>query len=98
MAIAVVIDVPDRTADQHDALVDAMGLTDQPASAVPGMIFHAAGPTASGWGRPSRRSAGWRRRRSRSCRCTRCSASRCASSTPAVPKTVVFATASARTA
>jgi hypothetical protein len=28
MAIAVVIDVPGLTADQHDALVDAMGLTD----------------------------------------------------------------------
>jgi hypothetical protein len=49
MAIAVVIDVPGLTAEQHDALVDAMGLTDQPASAVPGLIFHASGPTATGW-------------------------------------------------
>jgi hypothetical protein len=49
MAIAVVIDVPGLTADQHDALVDAMGLTDQPAAAVPGMIFHVSGPTATGW-------------------------------------------------
>lgn len=49
MAIAVVIDAPGLTADQHDALVDAMGLTDQPAAAVPGLIFHASGPTATGY-------------------------------------------------
>jgi hypothetical protein len=49
MAIAVVIDLPGVTAERHDALVAARGLTDQPASAVPGLIFHASGPMATGW-------------------------------------------------
>jgi hypothetical protein len=49
MAIAVVIDMDGVTAEQHDALIKAMGLDGQPASAVPGLIFHAAGPTSTGW-------------------------------------------------
>jgi hypothetical protein len=49
MAVAVVIDLPGVTAEQHDALVTAMGVADQPASAVPGLLFHASGPTPTGW-------------------------------------------------
>jgi hypothetical protein len=49
MAIAVVIDFAGGTAEKHDELVEAMGLTGQPASSVPGLIFHAAGPTETGW-------------------------------------------------
>ncbi len=49
MAIAAVIDLDGVTAERHDALVEAMGLTDQPASAVVGLIFHATGPTPTGW-------------------------------------------------
>src|SRR3954454_10318439 len=48
VAVAVVIDLEGVTAEQHDALVAAMGLTGQPASTVPGLIFHAAGPTPTG--------------------------------------------------
>ena len=49
MAIAVVIDLAGVTAAQHDALVAAMGLDGQPVTAVPGLVFHVAGPTATGW-------------------------------------------------
>jgi hypothetical protein len=49
MAIAVVIDFEGGTADKYDALVQEMGVAGQPASVIPGLIFHVAGPTASGW-------------------------------------------------
>lgn len=49
MAIAVVIDLAGMTAQQHDALVAAMGLDGEPAAAVPGLLVHVDGPTATGW-------------------------------------------------
>jgi hypothetical protein len=49
MSIAVVIDLEGVTAEQHDALVAAMGLAGQSAAATPGLIFHAAGPSPTGW-------------------------------------------------
>jgi hypothetical protein len=49
MAIAVVLDFEGGSAETYDAVVGEMGLTGQPASAVAGLIFHAAGPTATGW-------------------------------------------------
>lgn len=49
MAIAVVIDYEGASADQYDALVREMGIVGQPASAIAGLILHAAGPTAGGW-------------------------------------------------
>ena len=49
MAIAVVFDFEGGTAEQYDALVREMGIGGQPASAIPGMIFHAAGPAEGGW-------------------------------------------------
>jgi hypothetical protein len=49
MAIAVVIDFEGGSAERYDAVVDEMGLRDQPASAVAGPVLHAAGPTPTGW-------------------------------------------------
>jgi hypothetical protein len=49
MAVAAVIDLAGITAEQHDALVAAMGLTGDSAAVVPGLIFHVDGPTATGW-------------------------------------------------
>lgn len=49
MAIAVVIDLEGVTAEQHDALIGAMGLDGQSAAAVPGLLVHVAGPTPTGW-------------------------------------------------
>lgn len=49
MAIAVVIDFEGGNAEGYDAVVQEMGLTGQPASAVAGLIFHAAGPMPTGW-------------------------------------------------
>jgi hypothetical protein len=49
MAIATVIDLPGGTAARHDALVREMGIGGQSASAIPGLIFHVAGPIGGGW-------------------------------------------------
>jgi len=45
----VAIDLDGMAAEPHDALVAAMGLSGQPAAAVPGPILHASGPTPTGW-------------------------------------------------
>ena len=49
MAIAVVLDFAGGTAEKHEALIAEMGVVDLPASEVQGLIFHAAGPTETGW-------------------------------------------------
>jgi hypothetical protein len=49
MAIAAVIDTEGGRAEQYDAVVQELGLVGQPASAVRGLILHAAGPTETGW-------------------------------------------------
>lgn len=49
MAIAAIIDFEGGSAEQYDAVVQEMGLGGQPASAVPGLIVHGAGPTETGW-------------------------------------------------
>jgi hypothetical protein len=49
MAITAIIDFEGGSAEEYDAVVQELGLVGQPASAVQGLILHAAGPTETGW-------------------------------------------------
>jgi hypothetical protein len=49
MAIAVVFNFDGGTAEQYDALVREMRIAGQPASAIAGLFFLAAGPAEGGF-------------------------------------------------
>jgi hypothetical protein len=49
MAIAAVFDVPGGTQEEHDAATRELGPAGESLAGAPGLLFHAAGPTADGW-------------------------------------------------
>jgi hypothetical protein len=53
MAVLMIHDSPGGTEEQYDAVIsllsDGKGISSLSDWPVPGILFHAAGPTASGW-------------------------------------------------
>jgi quinol monooxygenase YgiN len=49
MAIAVLIDFPGGSQEEYDAVARELGPVGESVAGVPGLLFHAAGPTADGW-------------------------------------------------
>jgi hypothetical protein len=45
-AVAVLVEWEGVTADQYDEMISSMSVTDV---ALPGALFHVAGPTENGW-------------------------------------------------